>query len=128
LATGNAVERRVRRWPSFLGAFADCALGSLARRTRIASVGGPQGRRRSHRPDFQSLQGPFLDLDPRRRHHRKFRLRRVDASRKCLLGIMSRKFSGSPIGADAKTPPRDVAKYFVPASMIRDFIPTEYRF
>jgi len=47
-----------------------------------------------------------------------------DAARKCLLGIMSRKFTGR--SATGET--RDIAKYFVPASKIRNFIPTEYRF
>jgi hypothetical protein len=51
-----------------------------------------------------------------------------DATRKCLLGIMSRKFQGRPIGAGAESPLKDIAKYFVPASTIRDFIPAEYRF
>jgi hypothetical protein len=37
-----------------------------------------------------------------------------DPGRKCLLGIMSRKYM-------------DIAKYFVPASEIRGFIPTEFR-
>jgi hypothetical protein len=50
-----------------------------------------------------------------------------DAGRKCLLGIMSRK-----IQVRANTYPRgelkDLAKYFVPASTIAAFIPTEYRF
>src|SRR5262245_39043190 len=41
-----------------------------------------------------------------------------DPNRKCLLGIMSRKFV-----VDGK----DVAKYFVPASEIREFIPIERR-
>jgi hypothetical protein len=45
-----------------------------------------------------------------------------DPNRKCLLGIMSRKFTvGTAEGQ------RDVAKYFVPASEIRDFIPVELR-
>jgi len=41
-----------------------------------------------------------------------------DPIRKCLLGIMSRKFV---VGG------KDVAKYFVPASEIREFIPIERR-
>ena len=41
-----------------------------------------------------------------------------DSIRKCLLGIMSQKFM---IGG------KDVAKYFVPASEIREFIPIERR-
>ena len=50
-----------------------------------------------------------------------------DATRKCLLGIVSRKFFRQ-MQADGKTVSIDVAKYFVPASMIRNFIPAEYRF
>ena len=41
-----------------------------------------------------------------------------DPIRKCLLGIMSRKFMVNG---------KDVAKYFVPASEIREFIPIERR-
>ena len=48
-----------------------------------------------------------------------------DANLKCLLGIMSRKISITPAGAEK---PRDIAKYFVPAAVIRAFIPSEYRF
>jgi hypothetical protein len=48
-----------------------------------------------------------------------------DAGNKCLLGIMSRKMqvpsSGEPGGV-----PRDIAKYFVPASAIAAFIPAKY--
>jgi hypothetical protein len=45
-----------------------------------------------------------------------------DPHRKCLLGIMSRKFtSQTPDGN------RDTAKYFVPAAAIREFIPAEFR-
>jgi len=51
-----------------------------------------------------------------------------DATRKCLLGIMSRKIQARPLGADSEAKPRDIAKYFVPASVIRQFIPAEYRF
>ena len=47
-----------------------------------------------------------------------------DAGQKCLLGIMSRKITARPNTPDEK----DIAKYFVPASAIRAFIPTEYRF
>jgi S1-C subfamily serine protease len=47
-----------------------------------------------------------------------------DAGQKCLLGIMSRKITVRSNTADEK----DIAKYFVPASTIRAFIPTEYRF
>jgi Trypsin-like peptidase domain len=41
-----------------------------------------------------------------------------DPNRKCLLGIISRKF---------KLGDKDVAKYFVPAVAIRDFLPAEFR-
>ena len=51
-----------------------------------------------------------------------------DAGNKCLLGIMSRKFQVTPTSAGAGTEPKDIAKYFVPASTIRAFIPAEYRF
>jgi S1-C subfamily serine protease len=47
-----------------------------------------------------------------------------DAGRKCLLGIMSRKFSTT----DAEGGIKDIAKYFVPASEIREFMPTLFRF
>ncbi len=44
-----------------------------------------------------------------------------DPDRKCLLGIMSRKFmSQTPQGQ------KDIAKYFVPTSVIREFIPAEF--
>ena len=45
-----------------------------------------------------------------------------DPSRKCLLGIMSRKFVSRTTEGD-----KDVAKYFVPAATIRDFLPAEFR-
>jgi S1-C subfamily serine protease len=48
-----------------------------------------------------------------------------DAGQKCLLGIMSRKIQTR---ADAESEPKDIAKYFVPASTIAEFIPAEYRF
>ena len=51
-----------------------------------------------------------------------------DAGNKCLLGIMSRKFQVTPTSAGAGSEPKDIAKYFVPASTIRAFIPAEYRF
>ena len=51
-----------------------------------------------------------------------------DAGSKCLLGIMSRKIQVLPSDTDAGGEPKDVAKYFVPASTIAAFIPTEYRF
>jgi S1-C subfamily serine protease len=51
-----------------------------------------------------------------------------DAGAKCLLGIMSRKISVRPTSADAGSEQKHIAKYFVPGSMIRTFIPSEYRF
>jgi S1-C subfamily serine protease len=46
-----------------------------------------------------------------------------DPNRKCLLGIMSRKFTSHiTTGGD-----KDIAKYFVPAEAIRDFMPAEFR-
>jgi Trypsin-like peptidase domain len=51
-----------------------------------------------------------------------------DAGQKCLLGIMSRKISVRPTNADPGHEEKDIAKYFVPASTIRAFIPTDYRF
>jgi hypothetical protein len=51
-----------------------------------------------------------------------------DAGNKCLLGIMSRKIHVPPNIADPESKEKDIAKYFVPASTIRAFIPTEYRF
>jgi hypothetical protein len=56
-----------------------------------------------------------------------------DAGQKCLLGIMSRKITArvSSTGAGAEQQDgeqKDLAKYFVPASSIRAFIPAEYRF
>jgi hypothetical protein len=48
-----------------------------------------------------------------------------DAGQKCLLGIMSRKIV---VRANAESEPKDIAKYFVPASTIAKFIPAEYRF
>jgi hypothetical protein len=48
-----------------------------------------------------------------------------DADKKCLLGIMSRKITQtSPSGESSM----DIAKYFVPSWVIREFIPAEYRF
>jgi hypothetical protein len=54
-----------------------------------------------------------------------------DANKKCLLGILSQKISRDPIrqeNALAVMETYDVAKYFVPASTIADFIPPEVRF
>jgi hypothetical protein len=51
-----------------------------------------------------------------------------DAGAKCLLGIMSRKIFVRPASAGKESEQKDIAKYFVPTSTIRAFIPTEYRF
>ena len=51
-----------------------------------------------------------------------------DAGTKCLLGIMSRKLFVRASPSEAESEEKDIAKYFVPASTIRAFIPTEYRF
>ncbi len=51
-----------------------------------------------------------------------------DAGAKCLLGIMSRKIFVRPASTDKESEQKDIAKYFVPASTIRAFIPIEYRF
>jgi Trypsin-like peptidase domain len=51
-----------------------------------------------------------------------------DAQRKCLLGIMSRKIS--QVGVQKATGSKttlDIAKYFVPASTIADFMPAQLR-
>lgn len=49
-----------------------------------------------------------------------------DAQHRCLLGIMSRKISQSRTRADTgKTETVDIAKYFVPASEIAAFLPTD---
>jgi hypothetical protein len=51
-----------------------------------------------------------------------------DADKKCLLGIMSRKISGYQTRKNTGTrEPYDIAKYFVPASDIAQFIPAELR-
>jgi S1-C subfamily serine protease len=49
-----------------------------------------------------------------------------DAAKKCLLGIMSGKFSRSENKTDDSVD--DAASYFVPASTIRQFVPTWIRF
>ncbi len=51
-----------------------------------------------------------------------------DAQRKCLLGIMSRKISQVRVQKDTgnKTT-EDLAKYFVPASIIAEFMPARLR-
>ena len=51
-----------------------------------------------------------------------------DAGAKCLLGIISKKLFVRRKTSDAESEEKDIAKYFVPASTIRAFIPTEYRF
>src|SRR5262249_29379019 len=51
-----------------------------------------------------------------------------DAGTKCLLGIVSKKLFVRLSTSDAESEEKDIAKYFVPASTIRAFIPTEYRF
>jgi len=48
------------------------------------------------------------------------------AAHRCLLGIMSRKIQVRP-NRDRSKEPKDLAKYFVPASTIRSFLPAEYR-
>ncbi len=49
-----------------------------------------------------------------------------DANRKCLLGIMSRKISQIGI-QNGQRVTQDIAKYFVPASIIDGFIPPRLR-
>lgn len=52
-----------------------------------------------------------------------------DAQLGCLLGIMSRKISGTRIRSDTgKVEIYDMAKYFVPASVITRFLPRGIRF
>src|SRR6266851_3263710 len=51
-----------------------------------------------------------------------------DAQRKCLLGIMSRKISQVRVQKDTGTQTTvDIAKYFVPASIIANFMPAQLR-
>jgi hypothetical protein len=45
-----------------------------------------------------------------------------DPNRKCLLGIISAKFTSHTTEGE-----KDIAKYFVPAVAIRDFMPVEFR-
>ena len=45
-----------------------------------------------------------------------------DPNRKCLLGIISGKLASRTTEGD-----KDIAKYFVPAVAIRDFMPVEFR-
>jgi hypothetical protein len=51
-----------------------------------------------------------------------------DAGQKCLLGIISLKIYQTPSSGAPESEEKDIAKYFVPASIIRTFIPPEYRF
>ena len=51
-----------------------------------------------------------------------------DARSKCLLGIMSGKIVAYPSSDDPEGEAKDIAKYFVPAPIIREFIPDKYRF
>jgi hypothetical protein len=52
-----------------------------------------------------------------------------DAQSKCLLGVMSRKISQSWTKRGTnQTVTRDIAKYFVPSTTIREFIPPEASF
>jgi hypothetical protein len=52
-----------------------------------------------------------------------------DAQSKCLLGIMSRKISQSWTERGTnQTVTRDIAKYFVPSTTIREFIPPDTAF
>jgi hypothetical protein len=54
-----------------------------------------------------------------------------DANEKCLLGIISGKIQQSETKQENGHPVRethDVAKFFVPAPVIAEFIPPEYRF
>jgi hypothetical protein len=45
-----------------------------------------------------------------------------DQNRKCLLGIISARLTSHTTEAD-----KEIAKYFVPAVAIRDFMPVEFR-
>jgi S1-C subfamily serine protease len=47
-----------------------------------------------------------------------------DAHKKCLLGIMSRKITQVRTAATGSKQTYDIAKYFVPASVIAQFLPT----
>ena len=51
-----------------------------------------------------------------------------DAGRKWLLGIISQKISVRANSADPASEEKNIAKYFVPASTIRAFIPANYPF
>ena len=51
-----------------------------------------------------------------------------DPNHKCLLGVISQKILKEANSGDAGSREKDIAKYFVPASTIRAFIPADYRF
>lgn len=54
-----------------------------------------------------------------------------DAKAKCLLGIISRKISGvlhTPLEGQVIEVPVDIAKYYVPVSEIKKFMPPDIRF
>jgi hypothetical protein len=51
-----------------------------------------------------------------------------DAGQKCLLGIISLKIYQTPSNEAPESEHKDIAKYFVPASIIQAFIPPDYRF
>jgi hypothetical protein len=54
-----------------------------------------------------------------------------DANEKCLLGIISRKITITQfkqVDGHEVSEPHDIAKYFVPASEIAQFIPPEVRY
>jgi hypothetical protein len=98
----------------------------VARRAGIVAI--PEGTARSHIMSPQLL--PF-------KYRRKFSTvisdvatndisGVFDAGNKCLLVIMSRKIFVPPNSEDPETEEKDIA--FVPASIIRTFIPPEYRF
>lgn len=50
-----------------------------------------------------------------------------DRRQRCLLGIMSRKITTPVMGSDKQPKMRDVAKYFVPAAEIAEFLPPDLR-
>jgi hypothetical protein len=51
-----------------------------------------------------------------------------DLEHKCLLGIMSRKIQIPSNRSDGGIEMLDLAKYFVPAKTIAEFIPSQYRY
>jgi hypothetical protein len=54
-----------------------------------------------------------------------------DAKAKCLLGIRSRRRSGvlhTPLEGQVIEAPVDIAKYYVPVSEIKKFMPPDIRF